>query len=369
MSNNNNKAPLPASSLPATIVDMTGTDYTCSSESSSEEDPASASSGSYEDDAARKRNRRGKLKVSEDDDEDDNDEVVFVGESKKQAVYDDQDDDDDMKKPAATVAATAVFFDCPVCLETHLQRFRGYQLGSCGHLFCRECLNGYIQSQLKDKNVTLVCPENKCAAKIQFLDVRACTLEVGDGASWGSYQELSTEAYLDSAVAAGEKQQQQNNSGGSASAAVATVATATTSTLRRCPTNHCNYIFSFEQPQLHHHPAHQAQRGQHFACPACQQNYCLNCPVVQGRVGPAHDDHKTCAEVLEEVRQSQERQRQLEAWKRDNAQADARFQELLQREQAAGKTQPCPKCQTPITKNGGCNHMHCTRCHTSFNWK
>ena len=28
----------------------------------------------------------------------------------------------------------------------------------------------------------------------------------------------------------------------------------------------------------------------------------------------------------------------------------------------------CPKCQSPIEKNGGCNHMTCTRCGRHFDW-
>ena len=31
-------------------------------------------------------------------------------------------------------------------------------------------------------------------------------------------------------------------------------------------------------------------------------------------------------------------------------------------------TKRCPGCLTSILKNGGCNHMHCTRCNTHFQW-
>lgn len=32
-------------------------------------------------------------------------------------------------------------------------------------------------------------------------------------------------------------------------------------------------------------------------------------------------------------------------------------------------TKPCPKCRMPIEKDGGCVHMHCSKCQTPFCWK
>jgi len=31
-------------------------------------------------------------------------------------------------------------------------------------------------------------------------------------------------------------------------------------------------------------------------------------------------------------------------------------------------TRPCPSCRAPVNKNGGCNHMTCTRCKAKFCW-
>eukprot|EP00980_Cylindrotheca_fusiformis_P029621 scaffold23625_cov137-Cylindrotheca_fusiformis.AAC.6 len=31
-------------------------------------------------------------------------------------------------------------------------------------------------------------------------------------------------------------------------------------------------------------------------------------------------------------------------------------------------TRPCPSCSVPITKNGGCNHIHCSHCNAKFCW-
>jgi ankyrin repeat/IBR domain-containing protein 1 len=286
----------------------------------------------------RKRRRGGKRNNSQDDDD-----VVILDEE----------------------SSAAAFFDCDICLENNVERFRGYQLGGgCRHLFCRECMYRYIQSKLKGKDISsLVCPMASCRSAVRHADVRACTLEVGDQECWRLYQEQSTEAFLDSAVILGASHQDttDNNSvvasqtaGGGAAAAAA----AGGGGLRRCPTNHCNFTFEF-QPQTN-------VRGHRFACPLCEHAYCLNCPVVGGRVGPAHDN--SCQEVLEEMKQSEERRRKMEEWKKENVQADSRFRELLEREGQSGKTKPCPKCQTPITKNGGCNHMKCAHCKTDFNW-
>lgn len=237
------------------------------------------------------------------------------------------------KKRAARKQAPV---DCSICLES-VEPFQGYSLTTCNHSFCKPCLHHYVQTKLSDKEVRqLTCPDTTCRVSLDPIDVRSCTLEVGDASTWRSYQEIATESFLDTAVASKD------------------------ASTRRCPTNHCNFTFQYEASEDDN------QQGQLFICPECEEAYCLQCPVVQGKVGPAHDD--TCYNVLEQVQKSEERQRKLEEWKRDNSQADSRFQELLRREGASGKTMPCPNCKTPITKNGGCSHMHCTSCQKDFTW-
>ena len=251
---------------------------------------------------------------------------------------------------AAAAGRKRKVFDCSICLERGLERFQGYALTHCGHWFCRQCLHGYIQSKLcseKTTGGTTCCPNPECRKFLLPSDVRACTLEVGDSTLWRSYQEISTETYLDSAVAAASSNDDPSSA-----------------TMRRCPSDRCNFTFSFEPAAAANNNDH--PQGQLFICPECDQAYCLNCPVVQGNVGPAHDD--TCASVLEELRKSKERQVKLEQWKVENSRADVRFQELLRREGGTGRTKRCPKCRTVITKNGGCDHMHCSRCGINFNW-
>ncbi|KAL9649799.1 hypothetical protein ABK040_009613 [Willaertia magna] len=52
----------------------------------------------------------------------------------------------------------------------------------------------------------------------------------------------------------------------------------------------------------------------------------------------------------------------LKSWKK-KCQDDSETANWL-----SANTKDCPKCGTPIEKNGGCNHMHCTKCDYHFCW-
>ncbi|CAF2960837.1 unnamed protein product [Rotaria sp. Silwood2] len=46
------------------------------------------------------------------------------------------------------------------------------------------------------------------------------------------------------------------------------------------------------------------------------------------------------------------------------------LQEILAAERInTDDIQFCPECHIPIEKNGGCSHMHCTRCNFDFTWQ
>eukprot|EP01090_Pellita_catalonica_P002670 TRINITY_DN12242_c0_g1_i1.p1 TRINITY_DN12242_c0_g1~~TRINITY_DN12242_c0_g1_i1.p1 ORF type:complete len:237 (-),score=31.49 TRINITY_DN12242_c0_g1_i1:84-731(-) len=50
-------------------------------------------------------------------------------------------------------------------------------------------------------------------------------------------------------------------------------------------------------------------------------------------------------------------------WKVENSEAEQRYQEWMKQH-----AKICPKCQAPIEKNGGCNHMTCKNCNYEFCW-
>ncbi|CAD8138015.1 unnamed protein product [Paramecium octaurelia] len=66
----------------------------------------------------------------------------------------------------------------------------------------------------------------------------------------------------------------------------------------------------------------------------CGQQFCFDC-------GNPNHPNKTCQESVDQV-----------------------FAQALQ----DYKIQKCPNCKANILKNGGCNHMTCTKCHYDFCW-
>mmetsp|Transcript_36265 Transcript_36265/g.87409 ORF Transcript_36265/g.87409 Transcript_36265/m.87409 type:complete len:355 (-) Transcript_36265:4666-5730(-) len=229
-------------------------------------------------------------------------------------------------------------FSCEICLEDDIPSYNGYSIHACQHRFCINCLSGLIKSHLGQKDsltLQIPCPKHKCnksltPSEIQFV----CSRD--DWTLWEQYSETANIKKLEAEC--GDKD----------------------SDTRRCPHEHCNFIFQFQ-------PGTGAE-GTRFDCPLCNMQYCLQCGANNRKVGPAHPE-MSCYDRLKQLEKEKEERKKFEQWKKENARADERFHELLQKEQKAGRTKPCSKCSAPITKHGGCSHMHCTSCKTHFSWE
>ncbi|CAF3290258.1 unnamed protein product [Rotaria sp. Silwood2] len=72
-------------------------------------------------------------------------------------------------------------------------------------------------------------------------------------------------------------------------------------------------------------------------------------------------------EERERIQKEQEKDRKKFAKQQEKALAE--LKKLLNAERMkALNTQPCPNCLARIEKNGGCSHMHCSRCDYHFTW-
>lgn len=233
-------------------------------------------------------------------------------------------------------------FKCNICLEEHLDGWKGLSLEKCNHRFCTVCLAALVKSNIGATTTTtpsgtttnISCPQVECKETLSLPDIRY--IFQNDPQAWHTFSESISMAMLESEIAQGG------------------------SSTRRCPAELCNYTFCYE-------PAVGQSEGTEFTCPQCTASFCLACKANQGLVGPTHEG-SSCSERIQQLEQQEKERSKLDDWRRQNSQADARFTELVQRESRQGITKACPKCKELITKNGGCDHMICSKCHHGFHW-
>ena len=240
---------------------------------------------------ARLAAKKGDDAVIEIESNSDSDEVQLIASPPKRKRADDDDEVQFLPSPPKR-GSTGGTFSCVICMDD-VERSQRLKLRNCGHIFCGECVAGTLKAALDDKKVDdrLRCPDTSCRTPLDVLDVRACTYDRGDKATWSKYQEVATEALLDQANA------DEGNEKG----------------LRRCPGDKCNHTFYYEP---------HATSGTLHICQKCHGAFCLGCPLVGGKVGPAHDGN--CAYVMQQEAARKAHQEKYDKWCRPASRTPAR---------------------------------------------
>eukprot|EP01098_Paradermamoeba_levis_P014454 TRINITY_DN6906_c0_g1_i1.p1 TRINITY_DN6906_c0_g1~~TRINITY_DN6906_c0_g1_i1.p1 ORF type:complete len:334 (+),score=57.30 TRINITY_DN6906_c0_g1_i1:46-1002(+) len=96
-----------------------------------------------------------------------------------------------------------------------------------------------------------------------------------------------------------------------------------------------------------------AETDQFVAC-ECGFDFCVKCSL-------ANHEGKTCKQAFDSLPVEERQRRKSRSRKQTIATIGSKFW-------AFWNTKPCPKCEEPIEKNGGCHHMHCYRCNFNFCW-
>jgi ariadne-1 len=205
---------------------------------------------------------------------------------------------------------------------------QGSFTGECDHRLCSECFTSTIRTHVTEGNVAeaaICCVD--CRRPFTAVAVEQTLRANGESDLADSFLALKTEEGL----------------------------TADTANFRRCPHTGCNHLFAWSTGDR-----------KDYECPECSNAFCLECTAggdgSTAAVGPAHPG-LSCRERREQLERDVAERGRFEEWRTLNSQADALFQQYVERDQ---DTRACPGCSRVINRQSACDHMTCRWCHAEF---
>lgn len=207
----------------------------------------------------------------------------------------------------STIKQASDEFMCPICCDTAKERrlrMNVVELG-CNHTFCMNCYRKLVTLKIKEGDaVRIKCPAVGC--NIILEESLIVKLIQSNEATLLRYQELIRQNYV-----------------------------ADQDFMTWCPAPDCNCCI---ECQVRKSELENIVPTVHCKC---GKSFCFGC----GR-----DDHQPSICSLAKI------------WitKSEDESETANWM--------AANTNDCPKCETAIEKNGGCNHMSCRKCKYEFCW-
>lgn len=262
------------------------------------------------------------------------------------------------------------FFYCYCCIS-NIDKKEGYRL-ECGHIFCHDCLIGYLRSKIIDGqvlNIECFHPLNESIENRSCNDTFDEALDISNSKEGNTLQNHQNTSNISS----GQQQMQHHlsqlhckhciSANVIRSLLLSPEAASELSQLqsqsqlqllekferfyfakqfndvRECPK--CNFQQRHSDQNRDNNdtiPSAINFKSSLMECHLCKYTYCFE-------HGGAHEN-KTCEEyelsIEEEVK--------------------------ISTSFINNMSKPCPKCGIMIAKSGGCNHMRCTQCSTAFCW-
>ncbi|XP_051171593.1 E3 ubiquitin-protein ligase RNF14-like [Leptopilina boulardi] len=215
------------------------------------------------------------------------------------------------------------FYTCKICFSDKLG-IDCTQFIPCSHVFCKDCIVGYLEVRIKDGAVQdISCPEDKCTSEAtpgQIKDLVSPEL-------FSKYDSILLSATL-----------------------------STMSDIVYCPRRHCQYPVSREVNEV-------------FAtCPSCQYAFCLFCKMVYHGIEPCKMNSADKQSLMKEYKNaSPEGKLQLEK-RYGKKQLQLMIDNTMSENWITNNSKNCPHCKVAIEKSDGCNKMACGHCNTFFCW-
>ncbi|GHP03637.1 hypothetical protein PPROV_000239200 [Pycnococcus provasolii] len=211
-------------------------------------------------------------------------------------------------------------FECAICRDVAPDAASSL---ACGHLFCDTCWATYLTMKVNDGETDVGCPHEGCRLKVgpSFVDAH-CDRDVS-----GKYRSFLADSFVDRA----------NN-------------------VVWCPSPNCGLccqLVSIASP---------GGGGSRSAAEASTSGSSRAAPEVDPTFVTCGNGHTFCSSCLHPEMHAPAPCNVVKRWLK-KCRDDSETANWL-----SANTQDCPKCQSTIEKNGGCNHMTCRKCKHEFCW-
>ncbi|CAF1305639.1 unnamed protein product [Rotaria sordida] len=214
------------------------------------------------------------------------------------------------------------YHECPICMSNNIPGRDMIRLYKCHHTFCRICLHDYAQIHINTGSVQwLLCPDLQCQLALLPSEIK---IIVNNDQLYDKYERLLLQKTLEQMP-----------------------------DIVWCPRCQQPVLIDSEEDNL-------------ALCAQCRFAFCKKCKKT-------YHSQTLCGHELEiaELREKHRKLRQkMQFLNLIPDDAEKFLREFLAVARIENSTRLCPntKCQVPIEKNEGCDHMYCTRCRTVFNW-
>ncbi|KAF6210940.1 hypothetical protein GE061_014053 [Apolygus lucorum] len=214
-------------------------------------------------------------------------------------------------------------YHCSICfMETAGSNC--LQFHPCGHVYCKQCMEQYFTTRIKDAMVTsMPCPYEKCTSEANPHQVK----DAVGALLFNKYDSMLLSVTLDKM-----------------------------DDITYCPRTTCGS------------PVMREKEEKMAACPACRYVFCVFCRRAYHGVEFCRMKSVEMKKVVLEYQEGDDAVKsRLE--KRYGATQIRRFiNDMLSDDWIQTNSKNCPNCEASIEKSDGCNKMVCGKCQTFFCW-
>lgn len=245
-------------------------------------------------------------------------------------------------------------FGCGVCLEEK-RGGRCWKVSDCGHVFCQDCLTGYLTSMISEGYIrqASACPDPECVkARVAAENKAEADQMKGAASSAGQVGAISRTELLQFVGPQLVNRLEELREKAIASA---------DPTAGYCPRPGCELLVRADPGDIG--TSYESMR----IC-KCGFTYCLYCSKAWHGKAPCNLLSSTA--LIERYQKAGEgsivrREMEIKYGKANLERMVRNHEEETQnRQYIESNTQKCPCCAVRIEKSMGCNHMTCRSCHT-----